>query len=104
MGKIIEFYVAANWDARVRRVFTRPPANWDEMSNTEQEAFLEREAHQWAEEEMEIGGVVYDDPSEIDNSRWGDSYDDDMLEDMFIDVGHSALSDPENVQLELIDE
>jgi hypothetical protein len=106
-NKIIELYVSMGWDARTHRVFTRPPTDWDEMTREAQEEFLEREARQWAEQEVEVGGLVYDDPSEIDNSRWGDAYDESFIEDMFDSEpphDRSALDCDENVQLEVVDD
>jgi hypothetical protein len=106
-NKIIELYVSMSWDARTHRIFTRPPADWDEMSTDKQEEFLKHESQQWAEQDVEIGGVVYDDPSEIDNSRWGDSYDEGWVEDLFDSEpprNRSALNCEEDVQLEVIDD
>lgn len=80
---ILEFYVNTGWDARSHRVFTYAPANWNEWDQKQRDEFLERESRQWVEEDIEIGGIAYDDPSKIDNSRWGDTYDENSVEEMF---------------------
>lgn len=99
---IIELYVAMTWDARTHRVFTHAPDDWATMSIDERDKFLQEAADEWADGDLEIGAVVYDDPSEIDNSRWGDSYDESSVENMF-DSTSASLRDDENVGMILVD-
>lgn len=83
MATIIELYVECSWDARTRRTFVYAPDNWDTMSAEEREKFIQELAELWASQDIEIGGIAYDDPSEIDNSRWGDTYSEDEVEDFY---------------------
>lgn len=83
MPKIIELYVACSWDARTHRTFMYAPDHWDQMTKEERDKFLDDQSREWAENEIEVGGIAYDSVAEIDNSRWGDSYNEEMVDDPF---------------------
>jgi hypothetical protein len=85
-GPVIELYVSMSWDARSHRIFTKVPFGWSGMSENEREKFLEAEARAWAEEEMDIGGIVFKDVGTAERETrgyWGDSFSRYDIEDMF---------------------
>lgn len=67
---VLRFYIQPSWDHQPYVMYAYAPSDWDDRDPVERREFLEQEAHQFMENNLEYGGDVYD-PETADRG-WGE--------------------------------
>ena len=85
-GPVIELYIGMSWDAQTHRIYTKPPVGWSKMTSEERDKFLQTEAEMWADEQLEIGGVAFDNVETAERETrqyWGGGFSRYDIDDLF---------------------
>lgn len=73
---VLRFYIAPGWDAMSHVAYVWAPDNWADMDDTARASFLDKEARNWMEQQIECGGAVHDPAEPSDAWESGSSPDD----------------------------
>lgn len=78
---VLRFYISPSWDAHQYVNYVYAPEDWADMSEEEQNKFLDEEARNWMEQQIEYGALPHTPGDATD--QWESGGDPDEPEEWF---------------------